>query len=166
MLWKRKSPTQRQSRANGLDMHRKFHVKGFGFFIIKDVYKVVIRSSVFSKEVNILGLPWCSGLCAIIIIPFNVYWHLGISESLGLPKPLSSSSPSHRDRGLLGQDRREENKVKRIGALQVTRSWRSCPHPGDLLNSPEAGQKLQWEDILYKRLVSGLGPEYWLMGPN
>lgn len=120
----------------------------------------------FGKEVSILGLPWCSGLCAIITIPFNVYWHLGISESLGLPKLLSSSSPRHCDGGPLGQNRREENKVKRIGALQATGSWRSRPHPGDLLNSPEAGQKLQCEDILYKSLVSRLGPEHWLMGPN
>lgn len=103
-------------------------MQGFEFFIRKDVYNVVVMgSSMFSKEVSILGLPWCSGLCTIIIIPFNVYWHLGISESLGLPRLLPSSSPSHWEGGPLGQDRSEESKAKMIGAFQTTGSGGSRP---------------------------------------
>ena len=96
-------------------------MKDFEFFVRKDVHNVVvIGSSVFSKEVSMLEFPWCSGLCAIIIIPFIVCWHLEINASLGLPRLLPSHSPSHRRGGPLGQDRREENKVKRIKALQVS----------------------------------------------
>lgn len=79
------------------------------------MYKVVvIGSSVFSKEVSMLDFPWCSGLGTITIISFIVCWHLGINESLELPKFLPSHSPSHHRGGTLGQDRKEEDKVKGI----------------------------------------------------
>ena len=77
-------------------------------------------------------------LCAIFTIPFIVCWHLGINASLELPKLLPSHSPSHLHGGPLGQDRKEENKVKRIRALQASSSWTSPPYSGDLLNSLEA----------------------------
>lgn len=71
----------------------------FEFFIRKDVYKaVVIGSSVFSKEVSMLDLLWCSGLRALII-----QQHLGNNESSGLPNPLSNYSSSHPHGGILGK---------------------------------------------------------------
>lgn len=76
----------------------------FEFFIRKDVYKaVVIGSSVFSKEVSMLDLLWCSGLHALIIILFIIQQHLGNNESSGLPNPLSNYSSSHPHGGILGK---------------------------------------------------------------
>lgn len=59
-----------------------------------------------------LDLLWCSGLCVLIIILLMLQWYLRNSESLEMPKTLSSYCSSCPHGGNFREDRRKENKVR------------------------------------------------------